>query len=560
MTDENGFRRVEVDEPAAAIVLRINHDYAAGMSPVQIATALTAEGLPSPEGKPVWSPSTILGTKRSGNGLLRNPFYVGHNIFGKTKVRLESKTGKFIKTKAATEDMVHNDAPWLRILPDELWRQVQDILNERTFTPARLNRRPDYLLSGLTKCGMCGGAFALTTARLGCANHRVKACDNPRRVVREDLERVVLEGLRGRIAQANIIDWFLPEYLQKAERAAQENAGREALQRARREEVDREIENVLKQVRAGAAGYAAKLINGNLESLGLEQERLTRELRAAKPAPPPPLSTEAAVEKLHALLDNLGVALQGDERDATRARDIIRAFIQRIVVMPIASEGRQDGRGCGLVRVTVERAISTLVDQALANGKTLHSRSAEAVQGLPTLTFRYYVDLDRRLSDQQEGVYADQAVLARLLEEADLPAHYRDLVAALNDLGREPTPAEIALLERRADFAMRSLRRNEWVRSVGQGAEARWVWEGRGLSDEAWLDRLRHPEAFTPPVGIVGISPPEAYVVVIGPGSQDPAQPSSGKPAERGAQHIPARQDPTPLKSKRVTGQRRGRH
>ena len=483
--EPDGSRRVEIDPLTAPIVLRINQDYAAGMSPVKIAAALTAEGVPTPEGLAVWSPNTILGTKRSGNGLLRNPLHDGRIVFGKTKVRLDPKTGKFIKRKAAKEEMVETDAPWLRILPEELWRQVQDILASRTFTPPRMNRRPTYLLTGLTKCGVCGGAFALTTAKLGCVNLRVGACDNSRRVEREDLERVVLEGLKGRLAQAHIISWFLPEYLQEAERAAKEGAGKAALQHTRLEEVEREIANLLRQVRAGASGYAAKLLNDNLESLGLEQERLSRELRAPKPAAPRPLDADAATGKLHALLDDLGDALQGDERDATRARDIIRTFIHRIVVTPIVPEGRPDGRGCGPVRITVEGAISTLVDHALLDRKVLHSRSTGAVHSLPTLGFRYYVDLDRRLSLAQEGVYADQAVLARRLEETEVPLRRQDLLAALHDdPGSETTSEDAALLERRLDFAMRALRRAQWVRSVGQGAYASWVWNGRDLSDE----------------------------------------------------------------------------
>ena len=548
--DPDGNRRVEIDPPTAAIVLRINQDYAAGLSPVKIAAALTAEGVPTPEGLAVWSPNTILGTRRSGNGLLRNPLHDGRIVFGKTKVRLDPKTGRFIKRKAAKEELVETDAPWLRILPEELWRQVQDLLLQRAFTwdkrqgdeeadpdspkvssdeptltPPHMNRRPTYLLTGLTKCGVCGGAFALTTAKLGCVNLRVGACDNSRRVEREDLERVVLEGLKGRLAQAHIISWFLPEYLQEAERAAQEGAGKATLQRAHLEEVEREIANLLKQARAGAEGYAAKLLNDNLASLGLKQERLARELRVARPAPPPPLDADAATGKLHALLDDLGAALQGDERDATRARDIIRTFIHRIVVTPIAPEGRPDGRGCGPVRITVEGAISTLVDHALLDRKILHSRSTGAVHNPPTLGFRYYVDLDRRLSLAQEGVYADQAVLARRLEETEVPLRRQDLLAALyDDPGRDPgrDSDDTALLERRLDFALRALRRSQWVRSVGQGTEASWVWNGRDLSDEDWLDRFRRPAAFPPPLRAVRVSPPQAHVVVIGHAIPDP--------------------------------------
>ena len=512
--DENG-KRVEIDPVTAPIVLRINRDYAAGLSAVQIAKVLTAEGIPTPEGLSVWSPNTILGSRRSGNGLLRNPLYNGQNTFGKTRVRLDPKTGKFVKTKANAEDIIVSDVPWLRILPDELWHQVQDRLNSRSFITPNRNRHPDYLLSGLTKCGVCGGAFAMTTAKLGCVNLKVGACDNRRRVVRKDLERLVLEGLQGRLAQSHIIEWFMPEYLRESAQAAQETIDKQARHRLRVEEVDREIANVLKQVRSGASGYASKLLNENLESLGLEKERLARDARATKPTIVAPTDTEAMVKTLHALLDDLGTALQGGERDAAWARDIIRSFIHRVVVTPLVPEGRPDKRGIGPVRITVEGAISTLVDQALLEGKTLHSRSAVAVQGPPIATFRYYVDMTREISAEQEGIYADMAVVARLFEDSNYPIFFKDMVAALNDLRREPTDREREVLERRARIARAGLRRNKWIRTIGLGAEASWVWSERGISDDEWLRRLRHPGDLGPSIGLIRVTAPEAFVVVV---------------------------------------------
>lgn len=369
-------RTVEKDPVTSPILLRVNEDYAAGISPGKIAANLIREGIPTPRGVKVWSATTILGTKGDMIGLLQNPMNIGKVCYEKTKETYNRKTGKYVRRRGNVDEMQVFDAPWLRVISDELWQKVQDRIAERTFTTLRESRHPDYLLTGLVKCAVCGGSYTMTSAKLGCTNRWVQACDNSRRVVREDLESVVLEGLRGRIAQAHVIEWFLPEYVQETERAAKEGSDKDTIRQARREQVGCEIENLLRQMKAGATGFAAKLINDELEALGREQEQLDRELHARRPAPAPTGATpEAVVERLHALFDDLGAALNGEERDATRARDIVRSFITKVVITPMDSDGRQDRRGCGPVRVTVEGAISTLVDEALLDRKIMHRPS-----------------------------------------------------------------------------------------------------------------------------------------------------------------------------------------
>jgi DNA invertase Pin-like site-specific DNA recombinase len=539
VTDENG-TRVEVDPATSSIVLRVNLDYAAGLSPIKIAAALTREGIPTPEGLKVWSPNTILGTRRSGNGLLRNPMYIGRIVFGKTTVTLDSKTGKHIKRKAAEANMVIAAAPWLRILPDELWQEVQDLLAKRAFNweqrkasedvdtmveegtlrepgliPPRLNKRPVYLLTGLTKCGMCGGAFALTTTKLGCVNRRVHACDNGRRVVRQDIERVVLDGLRERILQTNMIDSFMSEYLRELEQASKQMVNEDAVRRRRQAVVSREIENLLKQVRAGASVYAAKHLNANLETLALEQERLACESRAGSSTAPAAVSPEAVRKRLRTLLDNLDTALLGDERDAARARDIVRSFISRITVTPIDGDGPPDGRGCGPVRVTVDGSITALLDHTLLNRQIVRSPSNGAAHNPPNGSFRYSVDLLHSLAIDGQGPGNDVEILVRAIEAADTPTRFRDLVTLLSKGDEKDPTATLEGPERRTRITLRHLRENGLIRRVGAGSEASWVWDGHDISDAEWLERLRRPNGLSPVFRDARpITVPQAFVIV----------------------------------------------
>jgi hypothetical protein len=78
--------------------------------------------------------------------------------------------------------------PALRIIDDGQWEAVKLRQRELSFEIRRyeggnaLNRahRHKFLLSGLLKCGCCGGGFTIVGKdRYGCATHRTKGtCDN----------------------------------------------------------------------------------------------------------------------------------------------------------------------------------------------------------------------------------------------------------------------------------------------------------------------------------------------------------------------------------------------
>jgi len=62
------------------------------------------------------------------------------------------------------------------IVSEELWRQVQVRLRQRTRRSAARPRNPDYLLRGLLRCACCGSAFTPATARKGKRTYRYYRC------------------------------------------------------------------------------------------------------------------------------------------------------------------------------------------------------------------------------------------------------------------------------------------------------------------------------------------------------------------------------------------------
>lgn len=521
--------RVEKDPLTSKIVLRANEDFDAGKSPHQIAIALTKEGIPTPQGGKMWHPNTIIGVDRSMAGLLRNPMLIGKIIHGKVKTSYDEKTGRVTKKKNDIADRIEHDAPWLRIVPQEIWDRNQERLSKRPPSKLRDRRRPTYLLSGLIKCGVCGGSFNQISVKMGCTTYRMKGCSNGRRVKREDMERAVFEGLTNRLNQPQIVQWFIPEYLRERGSARADGADRHARAMARLADVGREIENLIAQIKAGATGYAASLLNDNLNTLGAEKDRLAREVRSGPPVTPATLTPETLTGRIEALLQNLGTALAGEERDATRAKAILRSLITQITVTPYDADGRRpDGRGVGAVQVQIEGEISRLVDQAMLDRKIMHERGAEDVHDLPIATFRFWVELDRALSPEQEGLWRDAAVVGDLLDDADRPITFKDMIAALNDRDRRTTRLEDEIDETRARIALAQFRRDGWVRSVRlDGTDRGWVWDDRDITDDQWRARYDHRSNVEPTapgkgqgsgsIGVIRLSGPEAGVLVIGP-------------------------------------------
>lgn len=532
LNGKNGQR--EPDPVQAAVVRRIMTDYVAGMTPLEIAKALNAEGVPGPRGGP-WLPGAIYGNRDVGTGILRNRLYVGVNEWGRTVTKHNRHKGTSKAKVTPQGERLVIPVPHLRIVEDDLFQAVQDRIEARRVAPSsfRGRRRPDYLLSGLIRCGVCGKAYAVVSDKLSCiGSAREGTCDNRRRVAREDLEDLVLWGLKGRLLKPELIEPYLAEYRAEIERANAELAARTEAGATHLKEVERQIANIMDTVRDGRVqGLAGELMMKELDRLEAERQRFERQTKV-KPRPAPaPLEAEAVIARLDAMLDDLRSALAGDDREAGRARDTLRGLIERVTLTPIELE-RIDKRGQGPVRVTVEGPLSALVDLADDAGVILHSSHPGTLQDHATLQFRYYVDYipeDNRLDTQ---TYSDLTVFARLLDGTDVPVTRRALIDALaradgRDPGCRPDYSPSTPLTLRALNVTRHLKKAGDIRAIAvDPARSGWVWNHVERSDDDWKNRAMAapqpiPEGAHGCLPIIRIGGPEASVVVIGPRPPD---------------------------------------
>jgi hypothetical protein len=130
------------------------------------------EGVAGPFGG-AWSPSTIYGNGKRGTGILNNEFYVGRLVWNRLRYVKNPDTGKRVSRLNPEAEWMRKEVQNLRIVPDDLWtaaksRQQQTRHTVKTAGALGAAKRPQYLFSGLTKCGVCGAGFIMSGKNHGC--------------------------------------------------------------------------------------------------------------------------------------------------------------------------------------------------------------------------------------------------------------------------------------------------------------------------------------------------------------------------------------------------------
>jgi site-specific DNA recombinase len=185
----------KINEQQADVVRQIFRLCAAGKGMVSIAKQLNDEGKPAPrnsQGRQIsWSPSSV-------RSVLFRPLYRGIVTWNRTKKR--NTWGIQQQRKRPEKDWLKISMPELQIVSEAEWKAAHDRLNATRAVYLRgtkgelWGRRAStldskYLLTGLLKCGLCGGSvYVKSSSRkgaralfYGCMTHHLRgrmACVN----------------------------------------------------------------------------------------------------------------------------------------------------------------------------------------------------------------------------------------------------------------------------------------------------------------------------------------------------------------------------------------------
>ena len=341
--EDRGARTIVPAE--AAVVERIFQDYADGLSPKKIAAALNAEKVPGPRAQN-WSQSSINGNRERGTGILNNELYVGFLVWNRLRYVKDPETGKRRSRPNPRDEWLVVDVAHLRLIDQALWDAVRarQAALDAAAKPAvdgstfQSQRRPTYLLSGLLRCGVCGGGMSVISAtHVGCSNARNKGdavCANRRTVKREFVEATVLDGLRTRLMAPEIYAAFVCAFTTEWNAAQKDRAVEQDGKRDELKRLDRKIDNLVGVIgeSGGSAAILAALNEAETRKAALKAELDVRE------APSPRLMPNLA-EVYRGKVAMLHDALAGE--DAAAAREQIRALIDEVRIIPSPADPKE---------------------------------------------------------------------------------------------------------------------------------------------------------------------------------------------------------------------------
>jgi site-specific DNA recombinase len=286
----------EIEPTEATIVERIFRDFVSGVSPKQIAKNLNRERVPGPFGG-AWSPSTIYGNAKRGTGILNNELYIGRLVWNRLRYVKNPDTGKRVSRMNPPSEWMTREVPVLRIVSEELWtvakarqERTRHVVNSAGYIGRA--RRPQYLFSGLTKCGICGAGFIMAGRnRLACFGARDQGrCDNLLTIRRDEVETRVLMALREKLLRQDLFEEFCGEFTREMNRLRMEH--RASLSAAERE-IDRIEARRKKLIEMVMEGVPASEVKDELTANAARREELKAKLATAD-APPPLLHPEMA--------------------------------------------------------------------------------------------------------------------------------------------------------------------------------------------------------------------------------------------------------------------------
>lgn len=333
----------------AAVVQRIHADFDAGMSTFDIAKALNSEGIPGPKGKG-WKPQTLLGNRNGGLGILRNPIYIGELQFRKTQRK--RRQGKIAMRFTNDAERIIVQHPELAIIDRALWDRNQSRLAESFDRPFYSKKKVEYVFTGKVYCGRCGNTCIVNSGKFLCTGHNHRGvCDNTRRTFRTVLEASIFAHIKDHLVTSGVVETCLAAYREEERKFLNDHALMLQADRARAEELDQQITNLTVQLGAiRGVSIASDAVVKQIERLATEKKRVDLRINSAPQAREQPLDDAGVAERIRETLENLQLALESDDREAHRARELLRALVDRIVLSPTPNTPT-DGRGAGDVRV-----------------------------------------------------------------------------------------------------------------------------------------------------------------------------------------------------------------
>jgi site-specific DNA recombinase len=192
------------------VVRRIFADFLSGDSLRHLAVTLSAEGIASPEGKPVWRLSTIC-------RLLRNEAYAGRLYWNRTQTSYDPALGRTRATLRPREEWIEIPIP--AIIDEATLEAVAATARDNSSYSPRRTEPDTFLLRRLLRCAHCQVKLNCYRARRNQTTTRYYLCPHrdpwraggaenrcpERRVRADELDTFVFDQVRQLLTRPDLI-------------------------------------------------------------------------------------------------------------------------------------------------------------------------------------------------------------------------------------------------------------------------------------------------------------------------------------------------------------------
>jgi DNA invertase Pin-like site-specific DNA recombinase len=325
-----------INEGEAGIIRRIFRDFAAGLSPKAIAKKLNAEKVPGPRGV-LWRDTAIRGHRQRGTGLLNNELYIGRLVWNRLRYVKDPQTGRRVSRQNPPEAWITTEVPALRIVDDALWAGVKQrqgaLAAEPRVAAIKATRfwekkRQIHLLTGLLRCGCCGGGFAAVGRDyVACsAARKLGTCSQRTSIRRDVLDQAVLALIRDRLMRPDAVAAFVAAYAAEVNQQRGDQTADRARLASERTEVLRKLEGLYDAI---ADGLRTAGLKERLEALEARKGAIDFALAAPEPTPVRLHPNLTAIYRRK--VSELTTAL-ADPEIRPQALETIRGLITRVTI------------------------------------------------------------------------------------------------------------------------------------------------------------------------------------------------------------------------------------
>ncbi|WP_281281802.1 recombinase family protein [Paracoccus gahaiensis] len=341
-----GERTINPDE--AEVIRRVFAEFAEGRSPKAIAQRLNTEGITGPRGL-LWRDTAIRGHRIRGTGLLNNELYIGRLVWNRLRYVKDPASGRRVSRLNPPEALIITDVPAIRIIDQDLWDRVKARQGEIDADPRVMaiketrfweQKRQIHLLTGLLRCGTCGGGFtAVGRDYVACsAARKLGTCTQRTSMRRGVLENAALQLLQTRLMQPEAVAQFIKTVGEEMNARNGNASANVATLQMERAAITRKLEGLYDAI---AEGLRTAGLKGKLEEL----EARLAEIEAALSAPAPsPVRLHPNLSEMYRRKVAALAATLSDPEIRTPALETIRGLIE-VVTVHVPPGGHQAGAG-----------------------------------------------------------------------------------------------------------------------------------------------------------------------------------------------------------------------